>query len=366
MPEKPREVRHNRPLNKGKAIEVSDQPFRLDIINQLANIPARITLYELLKLSKSTREALREALADAEVFVTQLPIGFTIDEPYSLNVSSIPTDIVFTPEDMQVQGRHARPLYFTGYIGSTEITRIQVDPGSALSIMPRRVMEHLSIPAHRLSAMDTNIFGFNANSTRPMGKIKLRRQIGDLKIEVTVYVIDADTSYNLLLGRPWIHRNHIVPSTLHQVMKYVDTQGQVHTLVAEQHPFKGVETHFTDSLLYQEVNEMTTQDGVISESGNEADDESESTAEVEDQEWELDLSVIGHYNLNCLMEHDSDKEEWYLEDIEASATDDEAGGWYINKNFNLNFLYERVSTLSPETNAGKDGSPRSSLEALRP
>src|SRR3954469_5196269 len=208
-PDKPREVRYNRPLNKGKAVEVS-QPFRFDIINQLANIPARITLYELLRLSTSTREALREALADVEVFVTQLPIGPAIEEPHSLSVSCVPTDIVFTPEDMQVQSRHAHPLYFTGYIGSTEITRIQVDPGSALSIMPRRVMEHLSIPAHRLSATDTNIFGFNANSTRPMGKIKFRCQIGDLKTEVTVYVIDADTSYNLLLGRPWIHRNHIV------------------------------------------------------------------------------------------------------------------------------------------------------------
>src|SRR5204863_2064297 len=156
MPEKPREVRYNRPLNNGKAVEVS-QPFRFDIINQLANIPARITLYELLKLSKSTREALKEALADAKVFVTQLPIGSTIDEPHSLNVSCVPTDIVFTPEDMQVQGRHARPLYFTGYIGSTEITRIQVDLGSTLSIMQRRVMEHLSIPAHRLSATHIDI-----------------------------------------------------------------------------------------------------------------------------------------------------------------------------------------------------------------
>src|SRR5205809_1758087 len=140
-PEKPKEVRYNRSLNKRKAIEVS-QPFRFDIINQLANIQARITLYELHKLSKSTREALREALADAEVFVTQLPIGSTIDEPHSLSISCVSTDIVFTPEDMQVRGRHARPLCFTGYIGSTEITRIQVDPGSALSIMARHVMEH--------------------------------------------------------------------------------------------------------------------------------------------------------------------------------------------------------------------------------
>ena len=35
-----------------------------------------------------------------------------------------------------------------------------------------------------------------------VGKIKLKCQIGDLKSEVTCYVIDADTSYNLLLGRP--------------------------------------------------------------------------------------------------------------------------------------------------------------------
>ena len=105
-PEKPKEVWYNRPLNKGKVVEVS-QPFRFDIINQLANIPSRITLYELLKLSKSTREALREALADAEVFVTHLPIGSTTDEPHSLSIFCVPTNIVFTPEDMQVQGRHA-------------------------------------------------------------------------------------------------------------------------------------------------------------------------------------------------------------------------------------------------------------------
>src|SRR3954464_9097658 len=328
---KPREVRYNRPLNKGKAIEVS-QPFLFDIINQLANILARITLYELIKLSKSTREVLREALADAEVFITRLPIGSTIDEPHSLSISCVPTDILFTPEDMQVQGRHARPLYFTGYIGSTEITCIQVDPGSALSIMPRRVMEHLSIPAHRLSATDTNIFGFNANSTRPMGKIKLRCQIGDLKTEVTVYVIDADTSYNLLLGRPWIHRNHIVPSTLHQVMKYLDDQGQVRTLVAEQRPFKGVKNYFIDSLLYQEAHEVVMQDKEVLELGNGADQEPASESDNGSEEWELNLqarenlkmsnestlSTASEEESDCAWEFDAS----VLQCLETNAADD--------------------------------------------
>lgn len=39
----------------------------------------------------------------------------------------------------------------------------------------------------------------------------IRCQIGDLKIEVTCYVIDADTSYNILLEHPLIHANMVVP-----------------------------------------------------------------------------------------------------------------------------------------------------------
>jgi len=118
--------------------------------------------------------------------------------------------------------------------------------------MPRRVLQHLGIPAHRLSATQTTIYGFNANGSRPLGKIRLKCQIGDLKSEVTCYVIEADTSYNLLLGRPWIYNNFIIPSTLHQVMKYADGEGEIRTLIAEKQPFKGVENYFTDSLHYQD------------------------------------------------------------------------------------------------------------------
>jgi len=39
----------------------------------LANIPARITIHELLCLSKETREALIDALANLESFLTYMP-----------------------------------------------------------------------------------------------------------------------------------------------------------------------------------------------------------------------------------------------------------------------------------------------------
>src|SRR5436853_6580660 len=166
---------------------------------------------------------------------------------------------------------HDRPLYFTGYIGSTIITRIQVDQGSALSIMPRRILSFLGIPQYRLSTTNTVIAGFNALSSTPVGKIRLKCQIGDLKTEVTCYVINADPSYNLLLGRPWLHRNRLIPASLHQVIKYIDEDGQQRALVADSNPFKGMENYCTDALHYQEALNVEHE----ADSGEEADVEPE-------------------------------------------------------------------------------------------
>jgi len=113
-------------------------PFRFDVLSQLANILARITLYELLKLSKSTRKALREALADSEIFLAQIPaIPEEEDDGYNHQASRCSPCITFSPEDMHIKGKHNRPLYYTRYTGSSSVSCIQVDPGSALSLMPR-------------------------------------------------------------------------------------------------------------------------------------------------------------------------------------------------------------------------------------
>ena len=127
------------------------------------------------------------------------------NEETGLHASQHIPCITYTPDDTQVKGKHDRPLYFIGYIGSSEVSHIQVAPRSMLRIMLHRVMQHLGIPTHRLSTTQTTIYGFNANGTRPMGKIKLKCQIADLRSKVTCYVIDADTLYNLLLGLSLIH-----------------------------------------------------------------------------------------------------------------------------------------------------------------
>ena len=67
-----KEFRYAKALKKDNVRPLT--PFCFDVLAQLANIPARIALYELLRLFKSLREALREALIDSEIFLTQIPV----------------------------------------------------------------------------------------------------------------------------------------------------------------------------------------------------------------------------------------------------------------------------------------------------
>ena len=97
---------------------------------------------------------------------------------------------------------------------------------------------------------------------------------------MTCYVIDADTSYNMLLRRPWIHANWIVPSTLQQCFKYVnDMDCTVKIMFANTHPFKGVENCFTDSLFYQDTHSPAGEAPQDPDSGNEADNEDNNFCE---------------------------------------------------------------------------------------
>ena len=114
--EKQKELRFSRVLSKDIA-EGSTAPYRFDVLAQLANIPARITLYELLRLSKSTREALQEALANAEVFMTQVPIGPKEEDVEDcLHASQNIPCITFTADDMQVKGKHIDPFTSQGIL----------------------------------------------------------------------------------------------------------------------------------------------------------------------------------------------------------------------------------------------------------
>lgn len=104
-----------------RATEDLSSLFKFDIMVQLTNILAHITMHEFLRLTKETRDALHEALVNLETFLTQV-LPLTNVECYCCDqVSSLPS-IAFSLEDMLVKNsNHGRPLYYTEYIRSIKL-----------------------------------------------------------------------------------------------------------------------------------------------------------------------------------------------------------------------------------------------------
>ncbi|KAL0420714.1 UNVERIFIED_CONTAM: hypothetical protein Slati_3094300 [Sesamum latifolium] len=62
---------------------------------------------------------------------------------------------------------------------------------------------------------------------RAIGVIRIELLIDDMVSTALFHVTDAKTSYNMLLGRPWLHENSVVPSTWHQCFKYCHKEKEV-------------------------------------------------------------------------------------------------------------------------------------------
>ncbi|KAM1104716.1 hypothetical protein ACFX13_013339 [Malus domestica] len=125
-----------------------------------------------------------------------------------------------------------------------------VNGGSAINIMPKSTMITISIKADELSLSRLLIQGFNQGVQRVMGMIRVEITIGELKSSTIFHVIDARTSYGLLLGRPWIHTNGVVPSILHQCLKFY--REGVKVIYGDTKLFTEVESHFVDAKFYMD------------------------------------------------------------------------------------------------------------------
>ncbi|KAH0755793.1 hypothetical protein KY290_026063 [Solanum tuberosum] len=171
-------------------------------------------------------------------------------EPSSQEAHTCDTKITFTANDLLFgETLHNRPLYMVGHVREKKINRILIDEGSGVNILPIHTLKELGITTEELSESRLLIQGFNQGGQRSIGSIKLEIHMEDLRSSAWMHVIDAKTSYNILLGRPWVHENKIVSSSYYQCLKYLE-DGIERKIVADDNPFTKVETHFADAKLY--------------------------------------------------------------------------------------------------------------------
>ena len=67
----------------------------------------------------------------------------------------------------------------------------------------------------KLEQNQVNVRDFVKAQKDTLVVLNLIIQIGSAEFNAQFQVLDIDTSYNLLLGRPFLHMVGVVPSTLH-------------------------------------------------------------------------------------------------------------------------------------------------------
>ncbi|KAM1575819.1 hypothetical protein ACFX10_032213 [Malus domestica] len=216
-------------------------------------LPTHCSIEEALQLPKKIRRALVAVLAspnDHEVQERKNE-GLRL-QPYECATSCAAKDTIhFTDEDLLLGSKpHNRHLFVFGYVREHKVNRMLGDGGSAINIMPKSTMTTIGIKAEELSISRLLIQGFNQGGQRTIGMIRVEMTIGELKSSTIFHVIDARTSYSLLLGRPWIYANGVVPSTLHQCLKFY--REGVKVIYGDTKPFTEAESHFADAKFYMD------------------------------------------------------------------------------------------------------------------
>ncbi|XP_021717652.1 uncharacterized protein LOC110685433 [Chenopodium quinoa] len=132
--------------------------------------------------------------------------------------SKIDIPIMFEESDV-VEGHHDG-LVISLPVGNCMIKRILVDNGSSTNIIMLDTLKHMNIDEKNIVKKSTMLVGFSRETKKISGEITLATYGKGINLQVKFLVVDTLSSYNMILGRPWIHEMKAIPSTYHQVIKF--------------------------------------------------------------------------------------------------------------------------------------------------
>ncbi|PUZ69823.1 hypothetical protein GQ55_2G145500 [Panicum hallii var. hallii] len=114
--------------------------------------------------------------------------------------------------------RHLKALYLRGYINSQPVSRMLVDTGAAVNIMPYSVLRKLGHSVRNLIKTNITLSDFNGQTSEAEGVLSVDLTVGGKTVPTSFFVVNSKGSYTVLLGRDWIHANCCIPSMMHQCL----------------------------------------------------------------------------------------------------------------------------------------------------
>ena len=128
------------------------------------------------------------------------------------------TKITFSNEDMEVgYPDHRRPLYLAASINQIPIKRALVDTSAFVNLIPLSTLQAVGILEGKIQGCPMEVIGFGKRGEYTAGHIQLWLKVGPIASLARFHVVKTEVSYHVLLGRPWLHRHRLVPSTYYSV-----------------------------------------------------------------------------------------------------------------------------------------------------
>ena len=132
------------------------------------------------------------------------------------------TCIVFSDDDLPHEGSdHVRPLFIDVACSSHRVSFNLLDNGSALNICPSVTSIALGFSPSDFKPSTQTVRAYDETQRTVMGTLTTHVMIGPIIYSVFFQVLRIQSSFNLLLGCPWIHEAGAIPSSLHQKVKFI-------------------------------------------------------------------------------------------------------------------------------------------------
>ncbi|KAK1663801.1 hypothetical protein QYE76_051960 [Lolium multiflorum] len=150
------------------------------------------------------------------VFV--LPSEFCAPKDEEVSVAQFdcgPRPVIFE-KPRERSYRHLKALYLKGYINGQPISKMLVDTGAAVNIMPYSMLRRLGRSTEDLIKTNVTLSDFNGQPSEAKGVLNVDLTVGRKTIPTSFFIVDSKSTYAVLLGRDWIHANCCIPSTMHQ------------------------------------------------------------------------------------------------------------------------------------------------------
>nr|KYP71551.1 hypothetical protein KK1_010815 [Cajanus cajan] len=131
------------------------------------------------------------------------------------------------------------PMVISVEIHNCIVKKTLVDQGSSADILYWNTFKQLAISEKELLPYDDPLVGFAGERVSTRGYIKLFTRFcfdeqQSREVQVKYIVVEASTSYNILLGRPSLNALGAIVSTPHLAMKFPSDQGTIITIHADQ------------------------------------------------------------------------------------------------------------------------------------